>query len=239
MKIYIKYFIFILTFILFINTVPGQSIPESQRSKNAILKVLPELKKEFNKKTIVLGSPIYIRIFKEEKELEIWVKNKTSYKIFKKYPICTYGFGTLGPKLKQGDGQAPEGFYFVRPGQLNPVSSYHLAFNVGYPNKYDRIHKRTGGLIMVHGECVSIGCFAMTNKKIEQIYSIVDSAFKNGQSFFRVHIFPFRMTKENMKKHKESEWYLFWENLKEGYDFFNNNNNPPDVDVKNKRYVFN
>ena len=179
-----------------------------------------------------------MRIFKEEMELEIWVESQNGYHLFRKYPICTYGYGSLGPKTKQGDDQAPEGFYYVTPNRLNPVSNFHLSFNLGYPNSYDRSHNRTGSALMVHGSCVSIGCYAMTDEKIEEIFTIADLAFRNGQSFFRVHIFPFKMTSENMEKQINSEWYSFWQNLKQGYDFFEEHRIPPNVKVINGQYVF-
>jgi murein L,D-transpeptidase YafK len=171
-------------------------------------------------------------------ELEVWVKSNDKFELFKTYKICTYGSGTLGPKTSRGDGQAPEGFYFVTPQRLNPVSNFHLSFNIGYPNKYDRIHKRTGGNLMVHGNCVSIGCYAMTNAGIEEIYAIGDAAFRNNQKFFRVHIFPFKMKDENIEKYKESEWSEFWKNLKEGYDYFEKNKIPPNVEIEDKKYIF-
>ncbi len=213
-------------------------IPSSRRSRNAIQRVQQNLRCEFEEKKLQYGSLIFVRIFKESMELEIWVKSNNNFELFKTYEICTYGSGTLGPKTREGDGQAPEGFYFVTPQRLNPASYFHLSFNLGYPNKYDRIHSRTGGALMVHGSCVSIGCYAMTNEGIEEIFAIADAAFRNGQRFFRVHIFPFRMTKENMEKHKESEWIEFWKNLKEGYDFFEKNKIPPNVEVSSKKYIF-
>ena len=217
----------------------GQSkIPSSSRSRNAIQRVQPDLKREFEEKNLNYSSPIFIRIFKESMELEIWVKSNDKFALFKTYEICTYGSGTLGPKTRLGDGQAPEGFYFVTPQRLNPVSSFHLSFNIGYPNSYDRTHRRTGGNLMVHGSCVSIGCYAMTNAGIEEIYAIADAAFRNGQRFFRVHIFPFKMNKVNMEIHKESEWLEFWKNLKEGYDFFEKNKTPPNVEIGNNKYIF-
>ncbi len=232
-------------FVLFIGLILpfthlfAQKVPSSERSRKAIQKVAPRLKKELAEAGLQYGAAIYIRVFKEEKELELWVRKKDHFVLFKTYPICTYGFGSLGPKLRQGDGQAPEGFYFVKPNQLNPLSKFYLAFNIGYPNRYDRLHKRTGSAIMVHGNCVSIGCFAMTDKKIEKIYAMADAALRNGQSFFQIHIFPFRMTKANMEKHKSSEWYSFWQNLKEGYQLFEIYGNlPAKVGVKNGRYVF-
>jgi murein L,D-transpeptidase YafK len=222
------------------SAIAQESIPSSSRSQRAIARVKPQLEKDFASKNFKFGAPIYIRIFKEEKELEIWVKKNNRYTLFRIYPVCTYGFGSLGPKIRQGDGQAPEGFYYVKNNHLNPVSTFHLSFNLGYPNKYDRVHQRTGGALMVHGDCVSIGCYAMTDEKIEEIYAIADAALRNGQPFFRVHIFPFRMTLENLQAHRNSKWYPFWQNLKMGHDFFEKHGNrPPNVEVENRRYVFN
>ena len=217
----------------------GPSIPSSSRSREAIKRTRPKLEKELKKKGFTLGAPLFIRGFKESNDLEVWLKKDSSYHLFKTYEICTYGSGTIGPKVKQGDGQAPEGFYFVTPRSLNPVSNFHLSFNLGYPNAYDRAHGRTGSALMVHGNCISIGCYAMTNPVIEEIFTLADAAFRNGQPFFRVHLFPFRMTKENLEKHSNSPWFTFWQNLKTGYDWFENHNyRPPNVTVKNKRYIF-
>ena len=183
------------------------------------------------------GAPVFIRIFKEEKELELWVDDGKVFKHFKTWPICKYS-GKLGPKLKEGDQQAPEGFYFVPRSRMNPRSRFHLSFNLGYPNTYDRAHKRTGSALMVHGNCVSIGCYAMTNARIEEIYSLCDAALKGGQRFFRVHIFPFRMTEANMKRHAQSKWIEEWYNLKQGYDWFEKSKRPPNVTVSARRYLF-
>ena len=183
------------------------------------------------------GAPVFIRIFKEEKELELWVDDGKVFKHFKTWPICKYS-GKLGPKLKEGDQQAPEGFYFVPRSRMNPRSRFHLSFNLGYPNTYDRAHKRTGSALMVHGNCVSIGCYAMTNARIEEIYSLCDAALKGGQRFFRVHSFPFRMTEANMKRHAQSKWIEEWYNLKHGYDWFEKSKRPPDTRVADRRYYF-
>jgi murein L,D-transpeptidase YafK len=183
------------------------------------------------------GDPLFIRIFKEEAELEVWLRPGGEFRHVRTYDICYYS-GDLGPKLREGDRQSPEGFYFVNRGRMNPNSRFHLAFNIGYPNAYDRAHGRTGGFIMVHGDCVSIGCYAMTDAGIEEIYGLADAALGNGQPFFRVHVFPFRMTAENMRRHEDSAWLDFWENLKEGYDLFESHGRPPDVRVESARYAF-
>jgi len=217
----------------------AQDIPSSARSREAISRVRPGLQQALSREGFNWGTPIFIRIFKKSKELEVWLEDQGRFRRFKTYKICTYGRRSLGPKIRQGDGRAPEGFYYVRPRRMNPLSDFHLSFNLGYPNAYDRIHGRTGSALMVHGRCVSIGCYAMTDRGIEEIFTLADASLRKGQSFFRVHIFPFRMTDRNMKENRSSEWHAFWENLKEGYDFFEKNGrNPPNVEVKNKRYVF-
>jgi murein L,D-transpeptidase YafK len=213
-------------------------VPSSPRSVKAMNEVRPKLESELKHKGMAYGSPVFIRIFKEPKELEIWVKKGGSFHLFKTYPACTYGLGGIGPKTKEGDGKAPEGFYSVTSDRMNPSSNYHLALNVGYPNSYDRAHNRTGSAIMVHGDCVSIGCFAMTDPAIEEIYALADGAFRNGQRSIMVHIFPFRMTGEKLRKNSKSEWREFWDNLKQGYDLFEKGHDPPEVSVRNKRYVF-
>ena len=215
----------------------SSEVPSSARSRRVVAEITPKIKKELKAQGLVYGSPIYIRIFKESSELELWVANDGKFKLFKNYNICFFS-GTLGPKLRVGDLQSPEGFYFVKARQLNPSSQFHLSFNIGYPNTYDRAHGRTGSALTVHGDCVSIGCYAMTDAVIEEIYTLGEAALRNGQRFFRVHIFPFRMTAENMEAHKESIWLDYWENLKEGYDSFERDKRPPDVDVTGKRYIF-
>ncbi len=214
-------------------------IPSSPRSRDAISRVRPALEKELSDSSLAFGSPMYVRIFKEEMELEIWLRSEDRFRLFRTYPICSYGNGGLGPKMREGDGMAPEGFYSVPPLALNPVSRFHLSFNLGYPNTYDNHHERTGSALMVHGRCVSIGCYAMTDSIIEEVYALADAAIGNGQLSFSVHIFPFRMNDENMHRHEESDWYDFWANLKEGYDAFAAGGwIPPDVEVRDGRYSF-
>ncbi|MEM8617038.1 MAG: L,D-transpeptidase family protein, partial [Pseudomonadota bacterium] len=141
------------------------------------------------------GTETFIRIFKQENELELWLKapNENQYELSKTFPICAWS-GALGPKLREGDGQSPEGFYRVGLGSLNPNSSFHLSFNLGFPNAYDRAHGRTGSYLMVHGACASIGCYAMTDAGIEEIYAAVETTLRSGQTAVSVHVFPFRLT---------------------------------------------
>jgi murein L,D-transpeptidase YafK len=184
-------------------------------------------------------APILMRIFKEEAELEIWKqKDDGRFHLFKSYPICNFS-GDLGPKLKEGDKQAPEGFYTVSPGRMNPNSNFHLSFNLGYPNYYDAALGRTGAHLMVHGDCSSAGCYAMTDALIEEIYAIAREAFEGGQRDFHVHAFPFRMTDANMARHRGHRWYGFWQMLKDGYDAFEQTRVQPSITVCEKRYVVN
>lgn len=183
-----------------------------------------------------LGDETFIRIFKQEAELEVWMKGKNGFRRLHTYPICKHS-GFLGPKLKEGDKQAPEGFYAVTAKQLNPGSRHYRAFNLGFPNEYDRSHGRTGSALMVHGGCTSIGCYAMTDLGVAEIYRVVERALKNSQKRVPVHIFPFRMTSENMARTPAGRWTPFWEQLKVGYDYFEQRSAVPEVGVCNKRYV--
>ncbi len=183
-----------------------------------------------------LGAPVFLRIFKEDRILELWMsKAEGRYALYRRFPICFYS-GELGPKVRAGDKQAPEGFYRVELAQLNPHSRYHRSFNLGYPNAYDRAHGYTGALLMVHGKCVSVGCYAMGDEQIEILYRLVEAALKNGQPFVPVHIFPFPLRFSNLERHKHSQWYDFWKMLKPGYDYFENYATPPFIRVVSGRY---
>ncbi len=230
--------IILLLLALMGNAALAVEIPSGPRAEKAIAKVEPDLKRELAKLGLKYGAPIFIRIFKDPGILEVWVESDDgSYKIFKEYDICAFS-GVLGPKQKEGDNQSPEGFYFVSADRLNPYSRFHLAFDLGYPNKYDRYYGRTGSALMVHGNCVSIGCYAMTDSYINEIYALAVAAIKHGQPFFRVHSFPFKMEPETLSRYRSNSWYPFWLNLKEGYDYFTDYKRPPNVDVVNGKYVF-
>ena len=230
-------FLFVF-FILLCAQAFSATVPSSSRAEKAIASIEPTLIKQLQSRGLTYGAPIFIRIFKDPGVLELWLEsNDGTFVNFKNYPIC-YFSGKLGPKRQQGDNQSPEGFYHVAAGQLNPWSRFHLAFNLGYPNKYDRLQGSTGSALMVHGNCVSIGCYAMTDAYITEIYALAVAALKSGQPFFRVHAFPFRLEVDALSKYTSSPWYSFWLNLKEGYDYFNNNKRPPNVEVENRKYMF-
>ena len=183
------------------------------------------------------GAPVFLRIYKQERELEIWARTGGGvYALLDTWPICTYS-GELGPKLREGDGQAPEGIYRVGGEQLNPQSSYHLSFDLGYPNAFDRAHDRTGSYLMVHGSCVSIGCYAMTDAGIEEIYSLVAAALAHGQRRVQVHALPFRFDAGWESEHAASPWLGFWRDLAAIDARFETDRVPPDVRVERKRYA--
>jgi murein L,D-transpeptidase YafK len=193
---------------------------------------------ELQEKHMDKESPILVRLFKEEAELEVWKKNQDGqYALLKTYPICRWS-GALGPKKKEGDRQAPEGFYTITPGQMNPNSNYYLAFNTGYPNTYDRAWGRTGSELMVHGDCSSRGCYAMTDEQMVEIYALARESFFGGQKSFQLQAYPFRMTPRNMARHRNSPHLAFWKNLKVGYDHFEVTHQEPQVNVCDRRYVF-
>ena len=216
-----------------------RGLPTSPRARAAAERVQEELTRDLAETGMRYGNPVFIRILKEEGQLELFVQEvgKETFKLFRTYDIVAMS-GRLGPKEREGDLQAPEGFYYVPPRRMNPRSRFHLSFNLGYPNTYDRAHNRDGSHLMVHGNRVSIGCFAMTDRKIEEIYTLCHAALANGQKFFRVHAFPFRMTAGRMEQARTSRWHPFWKNLGQGYDFFEKNKVPPNVQVTGKRYLF-
>lgn len=207
--------------------------------KKAQRELPAKIRAEMNAKGMKKTSPIMIRIFKEENVLEVWKqKNNGKYDLIASYEICKWS-GELGPKFLEGDRQAPEGFYMVTPAQMNPNSAYHLSFNIGFPNAYDRANGRTGSHLMVHGDCSSAGCYSMTDSQIEEIYAFARDAFAGGQTAFQIQAFPFRMTPKNMARYKDDPNFEFWKMLKVGYDHFEITKQPPKVDVCEKKYQFN
>jgi murein L,D-transpeptidase YafK len=189
-------------------------------------------------KGLVAGNPILIRIFKAEFEFELWMRKGDRFELFATYPIC-YWSGTLGPKLHEGDKQAPEGFYAVGLNQIHRRGRWPRSLNIGYPNALDRAYARTGSLILVHGGCTSTGCFAMTNRVMAEIYGLAEQALQHGQDRIPIHVFPFRMTEPNLSARAaaHAEWRAFWLNLKLGYDLFERTRLPPKVGICNKQYA--
>jgi murein L,D-transpeptidase YafK len=185
------------------------------------------------------GAPILIRVFKQDSILEVWKQDHAGrYGLLKSYPICRFS-GALGPKKTEGDHQAPEGFYEITREQLNPYSHEYLAFNVGYPNKFDQSLGRTGSFVMVHGGCRSVGCYAMTDAQMDEIYGLVYEALQSGQDRIQLQALPFQMTAQNLAQHSDDPNRPFWAMLKSGSDAFIATRTPPRVAVCGQQYVFN
>jgi murein L,D-transpeptidase YafK len=205
----------------------------------AVRQLSPDMVAEIEHKNMPKDSPILIRIFKEEAELEVWKQDaEGKFERLKTYPICRWS-GELGPKVKAGDRQAPEGFYTITPAQMNPNSNYYLSFNLGFPNAYDRANDRSGAFLMVHGDCSSAGCYAMTDEQIGEIFALGRDSFFGGQKAFQVQAYPFRMTPVNLARHRNSPNMAFWRMIKQGNDIFEVTRQEPKVDVCDKHYVFN
>ncbi|QWG23244.1 murein L,D-transpeptidase [Bradyrhizobium sediminis] len=200
--------------------------------------VPPKLVAEMTAKDMDLQSPMLVRIFKQEAELEVWKQDRSGrFALLKTYPICRWS-GDLGPKVREGDRQAPEGFYSITPAQMNPQSSFYLSFNTGYPNAFDKALGRTGSQLMVHGDCSSRGCYAMTDEQIAEIYSLGRESFFGGQRAFQLQAYPFKMTPINMAKHRNNPNMPFWKMIKQGYDHFEVTRQEPKVEFCEKKYVF-
>lgn len=224
-------------------------VPTSARARDAMTRVTPGLRADVEAAGLRWGAPVFLRIFKRERTLEAWLEQSPGgpFTLFRTWDICAMS-GDLGPKTAEGDRQAPEGFYFVPPGQMNPHSRFHLSFNLGYPNAYEQARGWTGSALMVHGDCVSVGCYAMArrflpigadrNDPINEIWTLMAAAFGHGQPFVRVHAFPFHMTPDALAAHADHPWADFWAGLAQGYRWFKDTGRPPDVTVRSGRYVF-
>ena len=209
-----------------------------QLPTKAMKALSPEMVALLEQKNMPKDSPILVRIFKEESELEVWKQDTTGrYELLKVYPICRWS-GDLGPKVHEGDRQAPEGFYQITPGLMNPNSNYYLAINIGFPNAYDKANGRSGNFLMIHGDCSSRGCYAMTDEQIGEIYSLARESFLGGQQSFQIQAYPFRMTPANFAHHRTNPNMPFWKMIKEGNDHFEVTHLEPKVDVCDRRYVF-
>jgi murein L,D-transpeptidase YafK len=215
----------------------GATLPASARSRAAVARVRPALEADLAAVGLRLGAPLFLRICKAESTLEAFLDDGVRFRRFRSFPICAWS-GALGPKLREGDGQSPEGFYTVRAGQLNPASQFHLSFDLGFPNAFDRAHGRTGSYLMVHGRCVSVGCYAMTDPGIELIWTLLTAALAGGQSAVPVHAFPFRMDAANVDARiAASEHADFWGQLRTGWQAFESTGLPPRITVRDRRYV--
>lgn len=212
-------------------------LPDSKRAIEARNSVWPKLQKELYEDGFDSNYRIYLRIFKQSNVFEVWAKKGLRYQIFKRYDICYYS-GGLGTKTKAGDGKSPEGFYTIGARQLNPVSNYHLAINIGYPNQLEKVKGYTGDAIMLHGHCASIGCYAMTDPRIEEIYTLVYKALESGQEKINLDIFPFYMDGAHMQAFASSPYMPLWKTMKPGYDLFEKARIPATPIILKNKYRF-
>src|ERR1700675_3902802 len=209
-----------------------------QLPTRAMKELSPEMASLLDQKNMPKDSPVLVRLFKEESELEVWKQDTTGqFELLKIYPISRWS-GELGPKKAEGDRQAPEGFYSITPGLMNPNSNYYLAINIGFPNSYDKANNYSGAFLMIHGDCSSAGCYAMTDEQIGEIYSLAREAFLGGQKAFQVQAYPFRMTPANLARHRDNPNMAYWKMIKVGNDHFEVSHQEPKVDVCEKHYVF-
>lgn len=197
---------------------------------------LSRLKERLEAAGVKSGSPVMLRIFKESSELELWIEKGESFVLFATYPICHWS-GTLGPKQREGDKQTPEGFYAASRRQLHHLGRWPSAIDIGFPNAFDEANKRDGSYILMHGGCSSVGCFAMTDAVIKEVYGLANAAIGAGQRYVPIHIMPFRMTDAAMTVHASNPWAPFWRSLKAGYDSFERTRRPPRISVCNAEYV--
>jgi murein L,D-transpeptidase YafK len=222
-------------------TKPTKELPAKATKElpaKATKELPPQLLSLLRQKKMSKHSPILVRIFKEEAELEVWKQDATGrFQILKIYPICRWS-GDLGPKLQEGDRQAPEGFYTITPELMNPNSSFHLAINMGFPNSFDKANSRDGTFLMIHGNCLSTGCYAMTDEQISEIYSLARDSFLGARTSFQAQAYPFRLTPANLARHRNNPNLAFWKILKIGNDHFETTRLEPKVDVCDGRYVF-
>lgn len=215
----------------------ADEMPSSKRSDTAYARNAPELTRDLMAAGFTLGDPLYLRITKQPAELSAYIRRDDgTYHHFRSWPVCAAS-GGLGPKKAEGDGKSPEGFYAVAPGQMNPASTYHLSFNLGYPNAHDRQNGYTGSFLMVHGKCVSIGCYAMTDPAIEEIWTLMQAAFAKGQREVPVHIFPFEMTAANLQAHAGQADAAFWRSLAPAWNTFEQSGRVPDIGLQSGHYV--
>jgi murein L,D-transpeptidase YafK len=208
------------------------------RAEIALTELGPTLRRELAARGSSLGAPAFVRIFKEPPLLELWTRGEEHFALFRSYPICRYS-GKLGPKTREGDRQAPEGFYRVLAEQLNPRSRFHLSFDLGYPNAYELALGFSGNALMVHGSCVSIGCYAMGDAAIREIYTVISEALRAGQDGVWVHAFPFPLTPESLRQRQGSEFVGYWRSLAPAFEAFERTRVPPAIEVTAQGYRLN
>jgi murein L,D-transpeptidase YafK len=205
--------------------------PESVAAREA------ELAQEFAVKGLKLGSPVFIRVYKQTSEMELWVQQGPRYVHFKTYGICRWS-GFLGPKFYEGDRQSPEGLYRITTSDLIVNRRWDRAMNINFPNSFDSMNGRGGSGILIHGGCGSIGCFAVQNESVEDVYGAVRAALKGGQAYVPVLALPFRFTSLAPEKEDTLQMSEFWADLRRADLLFERDKIPPAAWICDGRYLF-
>jgi murein L,D-transpeptidase YafK len=196
-----------------------------------------ELSKAFEEKGLKLGSPVFIRAYKQTSEMELWVEKGARYVIFKTYGICRWS-GGLGPKYYEGDRQSPEGLYRITSADLIINARWDRAMNINYPNSFDVMNGRTGSSILIHGKCGSIGCFAIQDQNVEEVYAAVRAALEGGQAYIPVLSLPFRFAGLAPSKEDTRQMSEFWADLRRADLLFDRDRLPPSAWICDGRYYF-
>ncbi len=196
-----------------------------------------ELAQEFAGKGLKLGSPVFIRVYKQTSEMELWVQQGPRYVLFKTHGICRWS-GVLGPKFYEGDRQSPEGLYRITTSDLIVNRRWDRAMNINYPNSFDNLNSRGGSGILIHGGCGSIGCFAIQNENVEDVFGAVRAALKGGQAYVPVLTLPFRFTALAPEKEDTLHMSEFWADLRRADLLFERDKVPPAAWICDGRYYF-
>jgi len=242
MKIFLYLYLFCITSMLHAQNNIKATQFKFERVENAYNEKWPDLEKALKLEHLGSGFYMAINAYKAEGKLEVWLKKASDqhYKRFRTYDFCAHS-GTLGPKVIEGDGQTPEGFYYINV--FNPMSSFHLSLGLNYPNATDLVrtgkNRKPGNDIYIHGNCVTVGCIPLTDDKIKEVYILALEASQAGQEKIPVNIYPFRMTESNLNKHiiQFPTQLNFWRTLQTAYTFFEKQKRLATVQEINGNYV--
>ena len=235
MKLRLTSFLLALSAI-FLSTIAADAASKSWRPESVAEREI-DLAKEFSEKGLKLGSPVFLRVYKQTSEMELWVQQGPRYELFKIYKICRWS-GGLGPKFYEGDRQSPEGLYRITTSDLIVNQRWDRAMNINYPNNFDQVNGRGGSSILIHGGCGSIGCFAIQNQNVEEVYGAVRAALRNSQAYVPVLTLPFRYSALAPEKEDTLHMSEFWSDLRRADLLFERDKLPPIAWICDGRYYF-
>ena len=220
----------------FLADTKAATVADKSPDSLAVVKELP-LTEQFAAKGLKLGSPIFLRVYKKTSKMELWVAQGPRYALFKTYRICRWS-GGLGPKMYEGDRQSPEGLYHITAEDLIVNARWHRAMNINYPNRFDVVNGRGGSGILIHGKCGSVGCFAIEDANVEEVYTAVDAALRAGQASVPVLALPFSFAQHAPAVEDTLRLNEFWADLRRADLLFNRDHIPPSAWVCDGRYFF-